>query len=154
MSYDVNKLARLKHLKEAALKTKETTDALGVRIKALEDVGAQANVIESIKVNGTAQAISSKSVNITVPTKVGDLTNDQKFQTETQVSTAISKAVAAADHLKRKVVNSTADIDLRLLTHPSISIWSPRALPVRLTSTTSTWLLTAFWRRWVTGALT
>ena len=55
MSYDVNKLARLKHLKEAALKTKETTDALGVRIKALEDVGAQANVIESIKVNGTAQ---------------------------------------------------------------------------------------------------
>ena len=113
MSYDVNKLARLKHLKEAALKTKETTDALGVRIKALEDVGAQANVIESIKVNGTAQAISSKSVNITVPTKVGDLTNDQKFQTETQVSTAISKAVAAADHLKRKVVNSTEDIDLK-----------------------------------------
>lgn len=108
-----DKLARLKHLKEAALKTKETTDALGVRIKALEDVGAQANVIESIKVNGTAQAISSKSVNITVPTKVGDLTNDQKFQTETQVSTAISKAVAAADHLKRKVVNSTADIDLK-----------------------------------------
>lgn len=113
MSYDANKLARLKHLKEAALKTKETTDALGVRIKALEDVGAQANVIESIKVNGTAQAISSKSVNITVPTKVGDLTNDQKFQTETQVSTAISKAVAAADHLKRKVVKSTADIDLK-----------------------------------------
>lgn len=63
--------------------------------------------------NGTAQTISSKSVNITVPTKVGDLTNDQKFQTETQVSTAISKAVAAADHLKRKVVNSTADIDLK-----------------------------------------
>lgn len=46
-------------------------------------------------------------------TQVGDLTNDQKFQTETQVSTAISKAVAAADHLKRKVVNSTADIDLK-----------------------------------------
>jgi len=46
-------------------------------------------------------------------TQVGNLTNDQKFQTETQVSTAISKAVAAADHLKRKVVNSTADIDLK-----------------------------------------
>lgn len=46
-------------------------------------------------------------------TQVGDLTNDQKFQTETQVSTAISKAVAAADHLKRKVVNSTEDIDLK-----------------------------------------
>lgn len=34
---------------------------------------AQANVIESIKVNGTAQAITSKSVNITVPTKASDI---------------------------------------------------------------------------------
>ena len=34
---------------------------------------AQANVIESIKVNGTTQTISSKSVNITVPTKASDI---------------------------------------------------------------------------------
>ena len=34
---------------------------------------AQANVIESIKVNGTAQTITSKSVNITVPTKASDI---------------------------------------------------------------------------------
>ena len=34
---------------------------------------AQANVIESIKVNGTAQTISSKSVNITVPTSASDI---------------------------------------------------------------------------------
>ena len=40
---------------------------------------AQANVIESIKVNGTAQSVSSKAVNITVPTKVSDLTNDSGF---------------------------------------------------------------------------
>ena len=113
MAYNVEKLAKLGALKELGLKQKAVDEAQNKRIKALEDVGAQANVIESIKVNGTAQAISSKSVNITVPTKVGDLTNDQKFQTETQVSTAISKAVAAADHLKRKVVNSTADIDLK-----------------------------------------
>ena len=113
MAYNEEKLARLKHLKQLAQKAKAESDAVATRVKALEDVGAQANVIESIKVNGTVQAISSKSVNITVPTKVGDLTNDQKFQTETQVSTAISKAVAAADHLKRKVVNSTADIDLK-----------------------------------------
>ena len=102
MAYNEEKLARLKHLKQLAQKAKAESDAVATRLKALEDVGAQANVIESIKVNGTAQAISSKSVNITVPTKVGDLTNDQKFQTETQVSTAICKAVAAADHLKRR----------------------------------------------------
>ncbi len=34
---------------------------------------AQANVIESIKVNGTAQTITSKSVNITVPTQASDI---------------------------------------------------------------------------------
>lgn len=38
---------------------------------------AQANVIESIEVNGTAQTISNKSVNITVPTKTSELTNDK-----------------------------------------------------------------------------
>lgn len=47
------------------------------------------------------------------PTKVGDLTNDKKYQTETEVSAAINKAVAAADHLKRKIVASTGDIDLK-----------------------------------------
>ena len=34
---------------------------------------AQENVIESIKVNGTAQTITSKAVNITVPTKASDI---------------------------------------------------------------------------------
>lgn len=34
---------------------------------------AQANVIESIKVNGTAQTITSKAVDITVPTKASDI---------------------------------------------------------------------------------
>lgn len=114
MAYDANKLARLSHLKQVAQKAKAESDAVAKRVKALEDVGAQANVIESIKVNGTAQAVGAdKSVNITMPTKVGDLTNDKKYQTDTEVSTAISKAVAAADHLKRKVVESTSAIDLK-----------------------------------------
>lgn len=38
--------------------------------------GAQVNVIESVKVNGTAQAISNKGVNIPVPTKLSQLTNN------------------------------------------------------------------------------
>lgn len=41
--------------------------------------GAQVNKIESIKVNGVAQSISSKAVNLTVPTKVSDLTNDSGY---------------------------------------------------------------------------
>ena len=39
-------------------------------------VGAQVNVIESVKVNGTAQAISNKEIDIPVPTKLSQLTND------------------------------------------------------------------------------
>lgn len=61
--------------------------------------------------NGTAQAIGAdKSVNITVPTKTSQLNNDSGYQTSTQVSDTVAKAVAAADHLKRKVVASAAAI--------------------------------------------
>lgn len=41
--------------------------------------GAQANVIETVKVNGTALTPSSKAVNVTVPTKTSELTNDSDF---------------------------------------------------------------------------
>ena len=43
--------------------------------------GAQVNVIESIKVNGAAQTVTSKAVNITVPTKTSQLQNDSEFVT-------------------------------------------------------------------------
>ena len=42
---------------------------------------AQANVIETVEVNGVALTPNSKSVNITVPTKLSDLTNDGGFLT-------------------------------------------------------------------------
>ena len=40
---------------------------------------AQANVIETVKVNGTALEVSDKAVNVTVPTKVSELTNDSGY---------------------------------------------------------------------------
>ena len=43
--------------------------------------GAQANVIESVKVNGTALTITSKAVDVTVPTKLSDLSNDAGYIT-------------------------------------------------------------------------
>lgn len=55
---------------------------------------AQPNVIETVKVNGTELASDSeKSVNVTVPTQVSDLTNDLGFQTQTQVANAIASAL-------------------------------------------------------------
>lgn len=54
--------------------------------------GANANVIETVKVNGTNQSVSGKSVDIKVPTKVSELTNDKGFATTADVNNAVSKA--------------------------------------------------------------
>lgn len=42
--------------------------------------GAEVNTIDSVKVNGTALTITSKAVDVPVPTKTSDLTNDSNFQ--------------------------------------------------------------------------
>lgn len=114
MAYDANKIAQLAHLKQLAEKvkaecaSKTELTALSEKVDGLVTAGGEPNKLEAVKVNGTALTITDKSVDITVPTKVSDLTNDSKFQTDTEVAAAI----AAADHMKRKIVNSTADIDL------------------------------------------
>lgn len=43
--------------------------------------GAQVNVIETVKKNGTALTITDKTVDISVPTKTSDITNDSGFIT-------------------------------------------------------------------------
>ena len=43
------------------------------------DTGAQVNVIETVKVNGTALTVTSKAVDVTVPTKTSDLQNNSNF---------------------------------------------------------------------------
>ena len=42
-------------------------------------VGAQVNKLESVKVNGSTQPITNKSVDISVPTKTSDLINDSGY---------------------------------------------------------------------------
>lgn len=50
--------------------------------------------IDVIKVNGTAQTITNKEVDLSIATKVSDLTNDSGYQTASDVSTSISTALA------------------------------------------------------------
>ena len=76
--------------------------------RALTNSGYQANVIETIKVNNVALTPSSKAVNITVPTKVSDLTNDKKFQTDTQVASAIKGSGYQANVIETVKVNNVA----------------------------------------------
>jgi hypothetical protein len=112
MAYNEEKLARLKHLKQLAQKAKAESDAVATRVKALENVGAQANKIESIKVNGTAQTIDpDKSVNITVPTKTSQLNNDSTFQTSAQVVAAINTAISKSGHASFQKVDAVPKAD-------------------------------------------
>lgn len=48
--------------------------------------GYQANVLESVKVNGTALTITNKAVDVTVPTKTSELTNDSGFLTSASLA--------------------------------------------------------------------
>ncbi len=63
------------------LSTNDYTTAEKTKLTGIE-TGAQVNKIESVKVNGTAVTITNKAVDLTVPTKLTDLTNDGDFVTD------------------------------------------------------------------------
>lgn len=110
--YDINHITKLAHLQKLAQKENQKANALAARLNALERVGAQANKIESIKVNGTAQTIASdKSVNITVPTKTSQLANDSTFQTSAQVVAAINTAISKSGHASFQKVDAVPKVD-------------------------------------------
>lgn len=95
MAYNETNLTRLGALKslaariEADYATKAALKEVADRVDGLVTAGGEPNVITAVKVNGAAQTVTDKAVDITVPTKVSDITNDSKFQTETEVNTAI-----------------------------------------------------------------
>lgn len=66
--------------------------------KKLDSVesGAQVNILDNIKVNGAAQAVTDKSVDISVPTDNKQLKNGAGYQTASEVNEAIATAVADA----------------------------------------------------------
>ncbi|WP_305138428.1 hypothetical protein [Dubosiella newyorkensis] len=66
--------------------------------------GAQANIIETIKVNGAAVAPTAKAVSLTIPTKMSQLLNDGSFATTSDVTTAVANAVSGK--LQREFVNT------------------------------------------------
>lgn len=86
-------------------------EALTDRVGGLETAGGEPNVITAVKVNGTAQAITDKAVDIKVPVKVSELTNDSKFQSDTQVATAIAQAIAASGHASFEKVDAVPAAD-------------------------------------------
>ena len=63
------------------LSTNDFTNALKNKLDGIA-AGAQVNVIEGITVNSTAVPLTNKIANLTIPTKLTDLTNDGNFVTD------------------------------------------------------------------------
>lgn len=87
------------------LSTNDYTSAEKQKLSGIAS-GAQANVIESVKVNGTALKPSAKSVDVTVPTKVSQLTNDSGFQNATQVNSTIAGKGYQTQSQVQSLINS------------------------------------------------
>lgn len=74
MAYDINKLSKLAALEALATRvaqdfaTKSEMSALSGRVDALVTAGGEPNVLEGVKVNGVAQTIADKMVDILIAT--------------------------------------------------------------------------------------
>lgn len=87
------------------LSTNDYTSAEKQKLSGIAS-GAQVNVIESVKVNGTALTPSSKAVNVTVPTNVSQLSNDSGFQTSTQVNSIVTGKGYQTQSQVQSLINS------------------------------------------------
>lgn len=78
------------------------TSAEKTKLSGIE-TGAEVNTINTIKVNGTSQTITSKAVDITVPTNNNQLTNGAGYQTASDVQTAINNQIGSAYKAKGSI---------------------------------------------------
>ena len=72
---------------------------------------AQANVIEIVKVNGTALTPSNKAVNVTVPTTVTELTDSSSYAKKTDIPTTLPANGGNADTVNNHTVESNVPTD-------------------------------------------
>ena len=79
----------------------QKVETLEDKIDEITSVGGEPNVIEYIQVNGVAQTVTEKTVNIAVPTKFSDLTDNSGFDAritaaKEQADKGVNDASAAA----------------------------------------------------------
>ena len=67
---------------------------------------AQENVLETVKVNGTALTPSDKAVNVTVPTTVAELTDSSSYAKKTDIPTSLPANGGNSDTVNGHTVNS------------------------------------------------
>ena len=83
------------------LSSNDYTDEEKTKLASIAN-GAQVNVIEGVKVNGSAVSLTDKVADITVPTKVSELENDANYGTTAAVEAAQAKADSAYELAETK----------------------------------------------------
>lgn len=80
LSYFFQKLQTVFQAKESGkgLSSNDYTTIEKTKLSGI-DTSAQVNVIETVKKNGATLTVTNKAVDISVPTKISDLTNDSDF---------------------------------------------------------------------------
>ena len=83
---------------------KSNIESLTTKVNNLESTGGQANVIEAVKVNGTALPVSSKAVNI-------DLSGYTTDSEHTALSTRVTTAEGEIDTLQSKMTTAETKLN-------------------------------------------
>lgn len=97
--------------------------------------GAQVNVIETVKKNGTALTVTNKAVDISVPTKTSDISNDSGF---------ITKVVNdLTNYYKKSETYTQTEIDNKISAIPKFAIQVVQSLPTADISDTTIYLVTS-----------
>lgn len=79
-------------------------DTTATKVDEITESGGAPNIIEIIKVNGSAlNPDSNKAVDITVPTNNNQLENGAGYQTESEVTTAITNALKDVQGIKYQI---------------------------------------------------
>jgi len=125
------------------LSTNDYTTAEKEKLQGIAN-NAQVNVIESVKVNGTALTITDKAVDVTVPTKTSDITNDSNFAVDASyVHTDNNYTTAEKDKLSGIAagaeVNVNADWtatsgDAQILNKPTLGTAAAKGVSAGITN--------------------
>ena len=99
---------------------KESLEALEDRVDGIVAEGGEPNVIDTVKVNGTALPVVNKAVDVTVPTQTSQLTNNgdgtSNFATESYVNQNGGK-------IDKIILNGTE----QTITNKTVSLTTPNA---------------------------
>ena len=95
-----------------AANAKTAVGNLETRFDEIVAVGGEPNAINKIQVNGSELTIADKTVNIVVPTKASDLTDDTGFDARiTAAQNAADAAQSTANDAKSKAEQAQSEVD-------------------------------------------